>query len=234
MAIALSYFDRYLSFHESMNENLIQLVAFTSLYLAIKIHSTRKLSIASISRLVLLYASIHTPFNDILLTKSNYSSYRIAKGCIHEDQILKMEIHMMKVLGWHLNPPTTFMYLDVASPLIYDSVGENYDVSIKVNDLTRYLLELSTCDGYFVQMNPSSIAVAAIAVAMDINNVPRKCFLEHNQMENLYHDKDMSELCSQRIRQVYDLAVLTMKEEELASAERTLSPTTVEDELLQA
>ena len=45
VGISLSYFDRYLSRHTSIDETLYQLVALTSLYLAVKLHSTRKISI---------------------------------------------------------------------------------------------------------------------------------------------------------------------------------------------
>lgn len=47
MSISLSYFDRYLSRHTSIDETLYQLVAMTSLYVAVKLHSTRKISVAS-------------------------------------------------------------------------------------------------------------------------------------------------------------------------------------------
>ena len=49
VVIALSYFDRYASRHTAiLAEPLFQLVAMTSLYLAVKLHSTRKLSVKSI------------------------------------------------------------------------------------------------------------------------------------------------------------------------------------------
>lgn len=50
VSIALSYFDRYLSCHQSLDETLFQLVAMTSLYLSVKMHSTKKISIASMVR----------------------------------------------------------------------------------------------------------------------------------------------------------------------------------------
>ena len=47
VVIAVSYFDLYLS---KRNGSLIQLVAMTSLYLAIKVHSTKKISLKVMSR----------------------------------------------------------------------------------------------------------------------------------------------------------------------------------------
>ena len=50
VGIALFYFDRYLSIIRSMNETLVRLVALTSLYLSVKVHSTRKISAVSMAR----------------------------------------------------------------------------------------------------------------------------------------------------------------------------------------
>ena len=47
VGIALSYFDRFVSHHTSIAESLFQLVAMTSLYIAVKLHSTRKISVES-------------------------------------------------------------------------------------------------------------------------------------------------------------------------------------------
>mmetsp|Transcript_58622 Transcript_58622/g.124416 ORF Transcript_58622/g.124416 Transcript_58622/m.124416 type:complete len:111 (+) Transcript_58622:496-828(+) len=74
------------------NEDSFQLLPMTSLYLATKIHSTRKISACCMS----------------LLTK----------GCFTVDQILSMEICIMQTLRWHLNPPTPSIYLNVIEPLI--------------------------------------------------------------------------------------------------------------------
>lgn len=47
VSIAISYMDRFLSHHTSIPETLFQLVAMTSLYLAVKQHSTRKINVQS-------------------------------------------------------------------------------------------------------------------------------------------------------------------------------------------
>ena len=51
VVIAISYFDRNLSKRKrNMNRSLTQLVAMTSLYLAVKLHSTKKVSVELMSR----------------------------------------------------------------------------------------------------------------------------------------------------------------------------------------
>lgn len=198
VSIALSYFDRYLSCHTSIadTDTVFQLVAMTSIYLAVKLHSTRKISISSISSL--------------------------SKGCFRVDQILKMEICIIKSLRWHLNPPTPSIYLNVVNPLIDASVIDP-QASFEIAELSRYLLELSVCDGYFIDMKPSSIAYAAILVAMENLSTPAKmkrCFYSY-QLDKSPH---LTELCAQRLRNVYSLTVSAQTEEEERAGS---SPTSV-------
>lgn len=182
VSIAMSYFDRYLSCLESINETLVQLVGMTSLFLAVKIHSTRKISVSCISSL--------------------------SQGYFQDSQILKMERCIILSLRWRLNPPTSVMYLVVAGPLIDDYVDRE-DISTKLKELSRYLLELSVCDGYFANKKPSSIAQAAIFVAMDVLSIPNT--------NTLLHQLDKSTLlakhCIQRLHQLYGATLLQLKEE---------------------
>jgi len=190
---AMFYFDRYLSLHKrkSINENLIQLVAMTSLYLSVKLHGTKKISVSCMSSL--------------------------SQGRFRVDQIEKMEICIIKTLHWYLNPPTPFMYLTIASPLIDDSKGAS------IEELSCYLIELSVGDEFFMDKNPSSVAYAAVLAAFDIQAIPRKSFLEHS----LEYAQDTTELCIRRLRQVHSLAFPDAKEDSREGA----SPTTVFQEL---
>jgi len=196
VSIALSYFDRYLSLcHTSIADTVFQLVAMTSLYLAVKCHSTRKISVSSIASL--------------------------SKGCFRVDQILKMEISIISSLQWHLNPPTPSMYLDVASPLM-DASFNDPQASVEISELSRYLLELSVCDGYFIGMKPSSLAYAAILVAMENLSIPmkyKKSFVSYQ----LDKSSSKTAICAQRLRHVYSLATDQSEEDVRAGA----SPTSV-------
>ncbi|KAL7535812.1 hypothetical protein ACHAXR_006749 [Thalassiosira sp. AJA248-18] len=195
VSTALSYFDRYLSCHTSVAENMFQLVAMTSLYLAVKLHSTRKISVYSISSL--------------------------SKGHFRVDQILKCEICIIKSLRWHLNPPTPSIYLNVASPLI-DASG-NAHTSCEISELARYLLELSVCDGFFSDKKQSSIAYAAIIVAMEnlsISKTVRGRFASY-ELDKSPH---VTDICARRLRHVYSIALSTQPEEEQRAGS---SPTSV-------
>lgn len=155
VGIALDYFDRYLSkisFQKSMNEVLVQLVAITSLYLAVKVHSTRKISVSSMISL--------------------------SQGIFEVDQLLKMEECIIKTFRWRLNPPIPSIYLHVASPLICDSEDEDGLLN-NVLELSTYLLELSVCDWYFRDKMASSVACAAVLAALNILDVPQSTFTRY-------------------------------------------------------
>lgn len=181
VGIALSYFDRYLSSQASMKQTSIKLAAMTCLYLAVKLHSTRKISISCMSSL--------------------------SKGCFQVDQISSMEICIIIALRYHLNPPTPSVYLTVAIPLFEtDSVGALANDAI---ELSRYLIELSVCDDYFLYMKPSCVACAAILVALDLLDIPRTRFLRYG----LNYSPDATELCIDRLHQVYSVTSPQIEEE---------------------
>lgn len=198
VGIALAYFDRYLTLHTSMNEALVQLVAMTSLYLAVKVHSTKKISVSCMAS----------------LSKDNF----------RVDQITKMEICIIKALRWRLNPPTPFIYLTVAGPLIDDFVDEE-DTSTNVKELSRYLVELSVCDGDFIDKKPSSIAYAAILVALDVLSFTHKSSL----LQQLDISPELTKRCMNRLRKIYDIASLQLEGQDTASSSGRCgsSPTTV-------
>mmetsp|Transcript_6286 Transcript_6286/g.15628 ORF Transcript_6286/g.15628 Transcript_6286/m.15628 type:complete len:274 (+) Transcript_6286:205-1026(+) len=195
VSIALSYFDRYLAHHTSIAKALYQLVAMTSLYLAVKLHSTRKISVSSMSAL--------------------------SKGQFRVDQILKIEISIIKTLRWHLNPPTPSMFLDVANPLI-DHSDTDPQVSYEIVELSRYLLELSVCDDFFADKKSSSITYASLLVAMDTLSTPAKV-KQNIGLYKLDKSPNVTQLCAQRLHHVFSLANSTESEEERAGA----SPTSV-------
>lgn len=162
VGISLYYFDRYLSkitIQASINEMLLQLVAMTSLYLAVKVHSTRKIAVSSMISL--------------------------SEGKFRVDHVLKMEDCIIKTLHWRLNPPTPSIYLNVVSPVLHDSKDED-GLPNTVLNLARYLLELSVCDWYFTDKKASSTAYAAILAALDILAVPKSNFIQY-RLENSSH-----------------------------------------------
>ena len=140
----------------------------------------------------------------------NVTSQSLSQGLYREDQFLKMEMCIIKTNQWYLNPPIPSIYLSIVDPLIDDSTRE----------LSIYLIELSVSDGYFIDKKPSSISYAAIVVAMDILFIPKTNFLTYKMETSL----DMTKLCVERLRLVYDLASPHLDEEDSAPPSSTLSP----------
>ena len=246
VSISLSYFDRYLSRHTSIDETLYQLVAMTSLYVAVKLHSTRKISVASMVSIDIGASLIadhvdmnHYNYTNLLfsihpsdLTTHQLSSFKsaLSKGHFRVDQILKMEICLIKTLRWRLNPHTPAILLNIACPIIDATVNSiSYDpqTSYEITELSRYLLELSVCDGFFSDKKPSSVTCASIMVAMEHLSTPESIKMRFASY-NLDKAPDVTELCAQRLRHVYSLAIPT-KLDEIDPPRATSSPTSVLD-----
>lgn len=193
VGIALFYFDKYASCQTPCSESVLQLVAMTSLFLAVKLHSTRKISVTSIVSL--------------------------GRGCFQVDQILKMELCIMKELHWHLNPPTPSTYSHVVNPIL-DACTKDAQASYEISELSRYLLELSVCDVYFADKQPSSIAYASILVATEnlssFNKIKQR-FAKYK----LDKSPQVTELCAMRLRHVYRLAMPSPSEPEDDTDEET-------------
>lgn len=192
--IAMSYFDRYLSRY-SVDETLTQLVAMTCLYLAVKVHSSKKISISSFVSL--------------------------SRGFFRQDQVVKMEMCIMKSLNWYLNPPTPSTFVDILHPLMVELTDAEASVA-EIRDLAKYLLELSVCDGYFINKNPSLIAHAAITASMNLAATPIKI---QRILQSLPNDASPSatEECVGRLMNIYAASVA----EHQMMTGREASPTSV-------
>ena len=195
--IAMSFFDRYLSRY-SVDETLTQLVAMTCLYLAVKVHSSKKISISSIVSL--------------------------SRGFFRLDQVVKMEMCIMKSLNWYLNPPTPSTFVDILHPMMLE-LTEDEDSMAEIKDLAKYLLELSVCDGYFINKNPSLIAHAAITAAMNVLATPIKIQRKLQALPTSASPPSIDE-CAGRLYNIYSVS---MSEHQLSSAAtgREASPTSV-------
>ena len=164
VAIAMNYLDRYLA-TKTVNKKMFQLAAMTALFLAVKLHEPSKLSMASMIEL--------------------------SRGCFTVQQMETMEVSLIRGLRWHLHPPTahsfTKRFLHMV-PLSTIAVDVLYDVL----ELSRFLAELSVIDYFFVTQNPSHVAIAAIANAMqDIATVPMEARTHFAEMIQRNHNLDI-------------------------------------------
>lgn len=204
----MSYFDRIVPKY-GINDTLVQLVAMTCLYLAIKVHCTKKISVGAMCSL--------------------------SRGSFRYDQVVKMERLVLQGLNWYLSPTTPHLFLEV---FFTAAAASSHDDTVmnEVKETAQYLLELSVCDNFFTDKLPSSIARAAITAAMDIVARPIHVNI---QLEELLLDEDpiMIDNCSLRLCQIYNMAAKqgnngrdnpAVPQEILASSSmRQISPTSV-------
>lgn len=196
-----------------MTEAMYKLAAMTSLFISAKVHSTNK------------------------LTASNMVA--LSKGHFRVDQIEKMEMCIVVALSFHLNPPTQSIFLAAAQPLIADACcsAANGDGGAKapppraVEELARYLAELSVCDAYFADKRPSSVACACLRVACEVRSAASPAEVGSELCaRGLDRSPRETELCAERLRKVYDLAVTAQSggdgaEEGTARSRNSSSPT---------
>lgn len=218
VSISTFYLDQYLSNYYIMDTVslpfLFQVVATTSIYLAIKIHSPKKVHIAVIC-----------PSSNGRITKTN---------------IEEMEISIMSSLRWCLYPPTPVSFLDNIFPLIMnvdiehhdsDERGDNNDttlshhllvdprIAVQLLEFARFLIELSVCAYPFVPIRSSSIAIAAIMYSIEVHlchNDDDDWILLREALHTLLHDTTLNlvteyaseiRMAGKLLREVYLLSI---------------------------
>lgn len=140
VATAMNYVDRYLS-HVSTKKCILQLVALAAILVATKLCETQPISIKELQGL--------------------------AEGIYLESDIRLMELELLRVLSWELNPVTPFAFLRHLI-LYFDSVDRK--LREKVLSFTETFLEIVLCEYIFVQFLPSETATASLLCALDICN----------------------------------------------------------------
>ncbi|KAL7577748.1 hypothetical protein ACA910_010510 [Epithemia clementina (nom. ined.)] len=138
VAIAMNYLDRYLA-TKFANKKIFQLAAMTALFLAVKLHERSKLSMSSMIEL--------------------------SRGSFNLEQMVVMEISLIRGLRWHLHPPTAQSFVQ-RFLLLVPSTAISPDALYDVLELSRFLTELSVIDYFFVTQRPSHIGLAALLNAM--------------------------------------------------------------------
>jgi Cyclin, N-terminal domain/Cyclin, C-terminal domain len=141
VAIATSYFDRFLSKDTAAealsNTDLFQLAAMTCFYTAAKIHEPES-------------------FEPWMLSK-------MSRGLYTAEQVEKMELVILKAIGWRMNPPTALSFVRE----FLDILPESYISEEKraaVYDLCKFQTELCVRIYEFV---PSTIAMAALMNSLE-------------------------------------------------------------------
>jgi Cyclin, N-terminal domain/Cyclin, C-terminal domain len=141
----MSYIDRYMMTNTGKNalrdRKTFQLVAMTSLYIAVKIHEPEAMDPKVISSL--------------------------SRGAYTEDEVTEMEMNILKALKWRMNPPTAMSFLYQYLSLLTDHGIPEYEMA-RVNELAKLQIDASVNVHSFVGVNPSSLAFAALSNALSI------------------------------------------------------------------
>ena len=143
VAVSLSFLDRFLATYRC-DRTSFKLAATTTLHLAVKLLYPCKLADLGI-------------LSDL------------SRGEFDMKDVCTMETNILHALEWNLHPPTgaafTSIFLDYffASRMVTitnTDLDDMYDVS-------SFFSELSVCDYFFVQVQPSTIAIASILNAVE-------------------------------------------------------------------
>lgn len=177
----MSYLDRYLA-TRVVNSRSFQLTAMTALHLAIKLYEPRKLRVSSL---------VH-----------------LGRGLFAAEHVAAMERSMLQALEWRVHPPTSVAFCRDLMHLVSGDIGP--DARHGINELARFLTELSVFDYWFATKAPSSVALAAIVTAIDLQgargvNPKHKVEFLHWVVEigiDVVNDKEIVE-CYGRLRQMY-------------------------------
>ena len=119
-----------------VDEELFQLVTMASMFLAIKLHSPKKVSISSIAVM--------------------------GRGLIDVEHIESMKLSIAHSLEWHLHHQTPMKFIENICPLVSDIMNSEDFSATDALEHSRFLTELSVCAYPFVAAKPSYIAIAAI------------------------------------------------------------------------
>jgi hypothetical protein len=140
VAISMSLFDRYMATRgNECTGNMALLTSLTTLHLAIKLHDSKKIKISTLANL--------------------------SRGQFGPAHIEEMEMIVLNALGWAVHPPTAYSF--VSHLLLFLPQEAPANTKKDLYELSRYLTELTVCDSFFVEQNPSTVAFASILNAME-------------------------------------------------------------------
>lgn len=124
-----------------------QLGAMTSLYLALKVYDSPSMRIVKLSSLV-----------------------KLGNGEFYEEDIVRMEKDLVKLLEWRLNPVTAncFLqqYLVILEEACSSCVGVTVD-TVRVEELALQAIEAIVARESFLAVPPSVAAYAALSLALE-------------------------------------------------------------------
>mmetsp|Transcript_18818 Transcript_18818/g.27828 ORF Transcript_18818/g.27828 Transcript_18818/m.27828 type:complete len:336 (-) Transcript_18818:168-1175(-) len=163
VSIALFYLDRVVSIQtkelgHTMNRREYQLVAVTSLYIAIKLHGEVQLESFDMPRRKLKI--------DVFV--------ELSRGLFTVNTLEEKEMEILKMLNWHVNPTSSAKIIASLLHFFPEKWSGSSNVSSKASarasiyELARYLTELSVCvSSIALNCKASEVAYASILCAID-------------------------------------------------------------------
>lgn len=163
VSIALFYLDRVVSIQTKemgivLNRREFQLIAVTSLYIAIKLHGEVQLESFDMPRRKLKI--------DVFV--------ELSRGLFTVKTLEEKEMEILKMLKWHVNPTSSAKFIASLLHFFPEKWSGNSNVSTKpsarasIYELARYLTELSVCvSSITFNYKASEIAYASILCAID-------------------------------------------------------------------
>jgi hypothetical protein len=137
---------------------LALLTSLTTLHIAIKLYDFKQVKISTLASL--------------------------SRGQFSVLHIEEMERKVLFGLNWKLHPPTEFAF--VTHILLFLPAEANDSVRKELFELSRYITELAVCDTFFVDVQKSTVAFAAILNVMDeINYTQLPAGIREKFMHNL-------------------------------------------------
>lgn len=173
VSIGISFFDRYSTSLDELDDDKLLLVSLASFHLAVKLHESKTLRLCALVQL--------------------------ANNVVSPAQINEEEDIIMRALSWRLNPPTSegFLYLFMEFMSLNIPPSEKYIFYSKA----QYYTELSACYSRFLNHKPSTMAMASLLMALrnsSLSVIPSKerarCIVSLTRKTNLQiHSKEIYE-----------------------------------------
>ena len=138
--VALSFCDRYLM-HKKINRKLFQVVAISCLYYASKLLEKKAIPIAALM---------------------NYTQGKFDRG-----EVLSIEKELVSTLAKFSYPPSASTFCLIFLSGFPASVSTSSTSLPLLADTSQFMIELASCDFFFVSHKQSKIALAAIIVTLD-------------------------------------------------------------------
>ena len=151
--IAMSSFDRFLGTAQGMDalhdRKTFQLAAMTCLYTAIKVHEPEAIDPNMMSGL--------------------------SRGVYSPKQFEAMELKIMSAIQWRVNAPTSMSFVRLFLALVSDAEIMG-DVLEAISEFAKFQTEVAVVDNSLVGVSASTIALAAIANALQaVGDLEVKC-----------------------------------------------------------